>query len=149
LNGDWSQKKFIAGKYIGEENNSTPLTYIPPLGTTMQDNQSTMSKDSSKIKDWTLYTNGTLKKKDIWSMKITKDSDYYALQANGIYNVITLQGDFNTNFDAVSGNYGLLLELFISPEVNSKTRIRKYMTFDSSEMIGNPYSYIIDSHQAK
>lgn len=144
LNGDWSQKKFIAGKYSDGQSN-IPLTYTPPLDTVMQDNQSTLST----IDSWTLQTNGATHVQPIWNTKITEDSDYYTLQTNGIYNVITLQGDFQTYFDAVAGNYGLLLELYISPSVNSNERIRKFMTFDSSEMFGNPYSYKIDSHQAK
>ena len=144
LNGDWSQKKFIAGKYSDGQSN-VPLTYTPPLDTVMQDNQSTLST----IDSWTLQTNGATHVQPIWNTKITEDSDYYTLQTNGIYNVITLQGDFQTYFDAVAGNYGLLLELYISPSVNSNERIRKFMTFDSSEMFGNPYSYKIDSHQAK
>jgi hypothetical protein len=37
LNGDWSQKKFIEGKYT-EGDNTSAIPYIPPLGTTMQDN---------------------------------------------------------------------------------------------------------------
>ena len=144
LNGDWSQKKFIAGKYSDGQSN-VPLTYTPPLDTVMQDNQSTLST----IDSWTLQTNGVTHVQPIWNTKITEDSDYYTLQTNGIYNVITLQGDFQTYFDAVAGNYGLLLELYISPSANSNERIRKFMTFDSSEMFGNPYSYKIDSHQAK
>lgn len=146
LNGDWNQKKFIAGKYSNNELTNAAVTYIPPLGTTMQNNHSTLSKNNN----WTLYTNNKTKKKTVWTMKITPDSDYYTLQANGIYNVITLSGDFQTNLGLLKqGNYGLLLELFISTDPNSNDRIRKFITFDSSEMIGNPYSFVIDSRQSK
>jgi hypothetical protein len=48
-----------------------------------------------------------------------------------------------------AGGYGLKLELYIQPEVNSTERIMKFVTFDSSEMIGNPYSFVIDSRQDK
>lgn len=146
LNGDWSQKKFIEGKYTDGDSTSA-ISYIPPLGTIMQDNQSTLDT----ISDFVLYANYS-NPITVWSQQITPDSDYYTLQENGIYNVITLQGNFQTELDSAalaSGNYGLLLELFIQPEVGSNTRIRKYITFDSSEMIGNPYSFVIDSHQAK
>lgn len=146
LNGDWSQKKFIIGKYSDKDASSSAINYIPPLGTVMQSNQSTLSK----MQNWILQANGNVKKREIWSTKITPDSDYYALQTNGIYNVITLQGDFQTNLGQIkSGNYGLLLELYISPEADSNKRIKKFVTFDSSEMIGNPYSFIIDSRQSK
>ena len=84
LNGDWSQKKFIAGKYSDGQSN-VPLTYTPPLDTVMQDSQSTLST----IDSWTLQTNGATHVQPIWNTKITEDSDYYTLQTNGIYNVIT------------------------------------------------------------
>ncbi len=117
----------------------------------MQDNQSTLEK----IDDYVLYANYFQNESDIlkpiWVKKITTDSDYYTLQANGIYNTITLQADFQTNLSnqIASGNYGLLLKLFIQSELDSNERICKYVTFDSGEMIGNPYSFVIDSHQEK
>lgn len=147
LNGDWDQKKFIAGKYTGEENNSTPLTYVSPLSTTMQSAASALPTNGS----WTLKSNGAITKKPVWSLKITEDSDFYALQTSGVYNVLTLQGDFQTLFneEPMSGEYGLLLELFITPEANSKQRIKQFVAFSSNEMLGNPYSYKIDSRQSK
>lgn len=151
LNNDWSQKKFIAGKYIQGENTSDPIKYIPPLGTIMKNNQSslTQEKDKSKIRDYTLYTNGSQKEQYIWNTVIDKDSEYYTLQANGIYNTLALSADFLTNFEALQGNYGIRLDLFISPSLDSNERIQKIFTFDSSEMVGNPYSYVIDSYQSK
>lgn len=147
LNGDWDQKKFIAGKYTGEENNSTPLIYVSPLSTTMQSAASALPTNGS----WTLKSNGAITKKPVWSLKITEDSDFYALQTSGVYNVLTLQGDFQTLFneEPMSGEYGLLLELFITPEANSKQRIKQFVAFSSNEMLGNPYSYKIDSRQSK
>jgi cytochrome c oxidase assembly protein Cox11 len=35
LNGDWSQKKFIVGKYSDKDTTSTAVNYVPPLGTVM------------------------------------------------------------------------------------------------------------------
>ena len=145
LNGDWSQKKFIAGKYSDKENNNVPLSYKPPLSTTMLDSQSSLST----ITSWTFTTNNSNHLQTLWTKRITSDDKYYALQTNGIYNTITISADFNTNFDAISGNYGLLLELYISPSKNSTERIRKFMTLDSSEMLGNPYSYRVDTRQSK
>jgi hypothetical protein len=88
LNDDWSQRKFIEGKYI-EGDGTSAMPYIPPLGTVMQDNQSTIDY----INDFVLYANYS-NPITVWSKKITPDSEYYTLQSNGIYNVITLQGDF-------------------------------------------------------
>ena len=147
LNGDWSQKKFISGKYSDKDSVYTAVKYMAPLETTMQDSQSKISNTNAS---YTLLTNNSAMQ-SIWSMKITPDDKYYALQANGIYNVLTLQGDFCTDDmgDISAGNYGLLLELFITKDGDNSKRIRQFMTFDSSEMLGNPFSFIIDSRQSK
>jgi hypothetical protein len=72
------------------------------------------------------------------------------LQENGIYNTLTLSADFMTNLGNLSqGNYGLVLDLFIKKSKDDNTYDHKYITFDSSEMIGNPYSFEIYSHQEK
>ena len=149
MNGDWSQKKFIVGLYT---NNGTgkAVTYIPPLGNVFATDYSKSTAELNSNKNFTLYANGSETYKQIWGKQITKDSSEYILQANGVYNVITLSGDFQTSLGALSaGGYGLKLELYIQPEVNSTERIMKFITFDSSEMIGNPYQFVIDSRQEK
>ena len=63
---------------------------MSPLSTTMQSAASALPTNGS----WTLKSNGAITKKPVWSLKITEDSDFYALQTSGVYNVLTLQGDF-------------------------------------------------------
>ena len=149
MNGDWSQKKFIVGLYT-DNGTGQAVTYIPPLGNVFATDFSKTTASLNSNTSFTLYANNAETYKPIWGKQITKDSSEYILQANGVYNVITLSGDFQTNLGALSaGGYGLKLELYIQPEVNSTERIMKFVTFDSDEMIGNPYSFIIDSRQDK
>ena len=145
MNGDWSKKKFIIGLY-NENTDKGALTYIPPLG----DVFSADFSNNNVINDFTLYSNGQETVRRIWGKQITPDSSEYALQANGVYNVITLSGAFQTQLGALSaGGYGLKLDVYSKTEVGSNERINRFMTFDSSEMIGNPYSFVIDSYQQK
>lgn len=149
MNGDWSQKKFIVGLYT-DNGTGQAVTYIPPLGNVYSTNFSKTTASLNSNTSFTLYANGEETYKPVWGKQITKDSSEYILQANGVYNVITLSGDFQTELGALSaGGYGLKLELYIQPEVNSTDRIMKFITFDSSEMIGNPYTFVIDSRQDK
>ena len=149
MNGDWSQKKFIVGLYT-DDGTGQAVTYIPPLGNVFTTDFSKSTASLNSNTDFTLYANGVETYKPIWGKQITKDSSEYILQANGVYNVITLSSDFQTDLGALSaGGYGLKLELYIQPEVNSTERIMKFVTFDSNEMIGNPYSFVIDSRQDK
>ncbi len=148
MNGDWSQKKFIVGLY-SENATSGALTYIPPLGNVFSTDFST-NQISNGIEKFTLKTNSSENIRQVWGKQITKDSSEYVLQANGVYNVITIAGDFKTNLGALSaGGYGLRLELYSRTEVDSNERMMHFITFDSDEMIGNPYSFVINSRQEK
>lgn len=152
LNGDFSEKKFITGRYTGNED-SSPITYRSPLesfipitGNLIQ-NTNNNNNGVNGIK-----ANDTIVEKVLWQIDLTSNSGFRDLQSNGIYNTLTLKADFKTlfsNYDLISGNYGLRLDLFIQPTFNSTERIRKYITLDSSEMMGNPYSFSIYSTQAK
>ena len=145
MNGDWSKKKFIIGLY-SENANKGALTYIPPLG----DVFSADFSNSKVIDNFTLYSNGEETIRYIWGKQITPDSSEYALQANGVYNVITLSGAFQTQLGALSaGGYGLKLDFYSKTDVGSNERLNRFITFDSSEMIGNPYSFVINSYQQK
>ncbi len=145
VNGDWSQKKFIEGKYSNKENEGKPITYIPPLGTTLQTDFGRLPKMY-----WELQTNGETYAPNPFKRVIPKDSDLFNLQTRGLYDVLTISADIETNLGQLSaGNYGLRLDLLITPEVGAQYRIQKFITFDSSEMIGNPYSFVIPTHQEK
>lgn len=144
MNGDWSQKKFIAGLYTDNGTNDA-VTYVPPLNNVFQNEYAKNNVNTS----FELMANGDIISKPIWGKHIVPGSSEYILQAEGIYNVITLSGDFKTDLGNLSaGGYGLRLDLYIQGQTEDE-RIVKFVTFDSSEMIGNPYSFIIDSRQEK
>ena len=144
MNGDWSQKKFIAGLYTDNGTNDA-VTYVPPLNNVFQNEYAKNNVNTN----FELMANGDIISKPIWGKHIVPGSSEYILQAEGIYNVITLSGDFKTDLGNLSaGGYGLRLDLYIQGQAEDE-RIVKFVTFDSSEMIGNPYSFIIDSRQEK
>ena len=153
LGGDFSEKKFITGRYTGDEN-SSPITYKSPLESIIPitGNLVESTKDSQNGIN-SLRANSDVIQKDIWRIDLTSNSQFRDLQSNGIYNTLTIKADFKTllsHYDLVSGNYGLRLDLLIQPSFDNPTqRIRKYVTLDSSEMMGNPYSFSVYSTQAK
>ena len=153
LNGDFSEKKFITGRYTGDEN-SSPITYKSPLESIIPITNNLVSGTlHSKNGVNGLKANSDTIQLELWRADLTSDSQFRDLQSNGIYNTLTIKADFKTllsKYDLVSGNYGLRLDLFIQPSFDNPTqRIRKYVTLDSSEMMGNPYSFSVYSTQAK
>ena len=144
--GDFSQKKFIVGKYV-TDNDSTPITYVSPLNSVVNMSGNIVPLDQSAG----LKANGDLKNVVIWNQSMA-ESACADLQANGIYNTIILKADFKTllsNYDLISGTYGLRLDLLVRPSVSSTGRIRRYIELSSKEMFGNPYAFSIFSTQAK
>lgn len=147
LNGDLTEKKFISGKYVADED-SQPITYTPPLEGIVPITGNLVSNGNNVF---SIRANGDTVEKVIWSMSLDDDS-FRDLQSNGIYNTITLKADFKTllsHYNLKSGNYGLRLDLLIQPTLGSSQRIRKYVALDSSEMFGNPYAFSVYSPQAK
>lgn len=150
LNGNFNERKFIEGPYIGD-NSGAPVNYISPLGTAVPLEENAISKMGSpqNISSFVIYTN-TDDEKLLWEADISNDKKYQILQENGIYNTITLSADFMTDLGNLSqGNYGLVLDFFIKKDKDSNSYTHRYVTLDSSEMIGNPYSFEIYSHQEK
>ena len=153
LNGDFSEKKFITGRYTGDEN-SSPITYKSPLESIIPitDNLVTETRYNKNGVNG-LKANSDTIQLELWRADLTSNTEFRDLQSNGIYNTLTLKADFKTllsKYDLISGNYGLRLDLFIQPSFDNPTqRIRRYVTLDSSEMMGNPYSFSVYSTQAK
>ncbi len=144
--GDFSQKKFIIGKYVSD-NDASPITYVSPLDSVvnMSGNLVPLNKTAS------ITANGSERNVIIWNQRLD-NGNYVDLQANGIYNTIILKADFKTllaNYDLVAGTYGLRLDLLVRPSVESTGRIRRYVELSSKEMFGNPYAFSIFSPQAK
>ena len=146
LNGDYSEKKFIVGKY-DINSDSTPLTYVSPLESILNLSGNLIVGDGK----YGITANGQEKERYIWSTSL-KNQDYINLQRNGIYDSVFLKANFKTalqNYDLIEGNYGLRVTLMIKPNPNSDSYIKRWFELDSSEMLGNPYSFLIPSTQAK
>lgn len=146
LNGDYSEKKFIVGKY-DINSDSTPLTYVSPLESILNLSGNLIVGDGK----YGITANGQEKERYIWSTSL-KNQDYINLQRNGIYDSVFLKANFKTalqNYDLIEGNYGLKVTLMIKPNPNSDSYIKRWFELDSSEMLGNPYSFLIPSTQAK
>lgn len=144
--GDYTQKKFIVGKYVND-NNSSPITYVSPLESVVNMSGNLVPLNTTA----SIKANGTERSVIIWNQRM-EQSKYADLQANGIYNTIILKADFKTllsNYDLIAGTYGLRLDLLVRPSVNSTGRIRRYVELSSKEMFGNPYAFSIFSTQAK
>jgi len=54
-----------------------------------------------------------------------------------------------SNYDLISGNYGLRLDFLVRPSAQSSVKIRRSVELDSSEMFGNLFSFSIRSPQSK
>ena len=140
--GDYTQKKFIVGKYV-VDNDSAPITYVSPLESVVNMSGNLVPLNTTAG----IKANGTERSVVIWNQRMDQNS-YADLQANGIYNTIILKADFKTllsNYDLVAGTYGLRLDLLVRPSVNSTGRIRRYVELSSKEMFGNPYAFSIFS----
>jgi hypothetical protein len=83
--GDYTQKKFIVGKYA-TDNDSTPLTYVSPLDTVLNISGNLVTELTEGI-----VANGEKKEKIIWNQKFEKGSELMNLQDTNIYNTIILK----------------------------------------------------------
>jgi hypothetical protein len=116
LNGDFSEKKFIIGRYTGDED-SSPITYKSPLESIIPITNNLVNGTlHSKNGVNGLKANSDTIQLELWRADLTSDSQFRDLQSNGIYNTLIMKADFKTllsKYDLVSGNYGLRLDLFI------------------------------------
>ena len=89
--GDFSQKKFILGKYVSD-NNSTPITYISPVDTVLNVSGNLVGNLTGGI-----VANGKDTRHILWNNK-EMDQSFLAMQGNDIYNTIILKANFRTLF---------------------------------------------------
>ena len=142
--GDYSQKKFIIGKYVGD-NDSAPITFVSPADSIVN-----ISGNLTESIRGGIVANGIDTERVLWNKLL--DSSFIAMQNNDIYNTIVLKADFRTllsNYEISVGNYGLRLDFLVCPSSNSSVKIKRSIELDSSEMFGNPYSFSINSPQVK
>jgi hypothetical protein len=77
LNGDFSEKKFISGRYTGDEE-STPITYKSPLESIIPitGNLVTHTKYSDSDGVNGLIANDSVTSLDIWSIDLTSNQSF-------------------------------------------------------------------------
>ena len=103
----------------------------------------------SKIDAWGIKANGSETEKCLWSVNFT-DSDYNDLQMNSIYNTLILKADFKCllgNYRMKTGSYGLKIRLIEKVTNDNNKAISQWVNLDSSDMFGNPYSFLVYSTQ--
>lgn len=145
-NGDYSQKKYIEGLNV-VDNDACPITYVSPLDTVLDMTDNIISGE--KIRG--LRANDINQSEwCIWSADCSQP-DYRKLQNNSLYDTIAIKGDFKTlltGYNVNSGSYGLRLDMYFKPTNGTDKLIKHSAYLDSSDMYGNPYSFLIYSTQA-
>lgn len=144
--GDWTQKKFILGQYV-DENNNVPITYVSPLDSVVALNE-LLPFGKNDTYGIMAQTNGSTSK-IIWQ-KVYDKSEQISL-VDGVYNTITLKGEFKSFFNAydiTSGTYGLRLLIGVLPSQEAKNIYQFTVDLSSDKMFGNPYSFATFTTQA-
>lgn len=145
-NGDYSQKKYIEGLNV-VDNDACPITYVSPLDTVLDMTDNIISGE--KIRG--LRANDVNQSEwCIWSINTTQ-KEYQKLQNNSLYDTIAIKADFKTlltGYNVNSGSYGLRLDMYFKPTNGTDKLIKHSAYLDSSDMYGNPYSFLIYSTQA-
>ena len=142
--GDFSQKKFIVGKYV-TDNNTAPITYMTPVDSVLN-----ISGNFANGIQGSILANGETQEKELWSQVF--DEKFIALQEKNLYDTLILSCNFKTDladYTLIEGNYGLRLDFVTKPSLTSTVQINNHVLIDSSEMFGNPYLFAIKSPQAK
>ena len=146
--GDFSQKKFIVGKYVDDD--STSLTYTSPTDTVVNISEN-LALDSNNVTiSGGIVANGEDNVRVLWNK--TLDQEFLSLQNDNIYNRVILKANFRTtldNYDLISGNYGLRIDFLTRPSEDSAVKIRRVLELDSDEMFGNVYHFSVKSPQSK
>lgn len=149
-NGDFNEKKLIAGKYI-EGDASQYFTYVDPMETYV-DVTSNLVSTANPVDVGLVANHRTIKEVAIWEQSAA-EGEY--LFAN--YDRLGLQANFLTqleNYNLVNGHYGLRVDIVSETSgntedgVDNKTTLLSYqLLLDSSDMFGNPYGFSIWSQQ--
>lgn len=154
--GDYTQKKIISSKYIENDDNK-PITYVPPLSTVMDMSGNIIPSEPDTAPS--ILANGVTLLKRLYHIDLTqKDSNNmpkYGIspQETRLYDTIGLSADFQTMLDdkdVQQGSYGLLVDLFHYVNKNNSETYENFatITFDSSQMFGNPYSFTLPLTQS-
>lgn len=147
--GDYTQKKFIVGKYA-EDEGASPITYVSPLESVVNITGNLLTPILGE-REYGILANGPETKKILWNQKLAAN-EFRDLKPDGIYNTLIVKADFKTflyNQNYTTGTYGLQIDLLVRPSEDSTVKMQRTVTLSSEEMFGNPYNFAIYSPQAK
>ena len=144
---DYTQKKIIASKYV-ENNDAKPIAYVPPLGTFLNMSGNLCNSRSS----WGICANSGQIYKQIASIDLINGNYDIAANDTKVCDTIGIAADFKTLFGGVDihkGNFGLRVDLFTYANKEGKETYDNVVsiTFDNTQMFGNPYDYQIPLRQ--
>lgn len=152
-NGDYTKKKIIEGLSVNEDNDN-PTIFVSPLETMLDITDSIIPEAEANIQ-YGLIANGEKEEYCLWSADFDNNAQYRDVQNSDICDTIALKADFKTlfsNYNIVKGHYGLRLDLYFHTADNDGDTISNVhqhsVYLDSSDMFGNPYSFLISSTQA-
>ena len=153
--GDFTQKKIIISKYTAD-NNEEPLAYKSPLANMfivsnnlaqkqIMYNNSILANGRTVPKPGELLAPGQWRQ--IWEYDLSTESNA-SFRNNALFDSLGIRAKFKcalgTTYPMKSGHYGLIIELYSTPNNDSSakgTQQTRFL-FDTSEMFGNPYNFL-------
>lgn len=137
-NNDATQKKFILGKYV-RDSSTLPVTYVSPLDSILKMSEN-LIEPGNRDNLYGFKANDPIQSTLLWSGNLNKSY-------SNICDTIYISADFKcllSHYNIISGNYGFVLVL----GNNNSTTTSVSCVFDSTMMMGDPYSFGIFSNQA-
>lgn len=143
--GDFSQKKIIAGR-ITEETND-PIKYVSPLETIINVTQNLANGLGSK--DINITNDNKSSIVLLKSINLYSEDSIIAPEETVIYDTIGFSADLYTDFtDVHTGNYGIRIDTFETIEEEGVVQNTMFSTyFDSTQMFGNPHLFTVPLQQ--
>ncbi len=142
-NGDYSQQKFIQGKYV-ESDNSEPYTYTSPLDSFVDMTQNLI--EQGMVNETGLIANGSVREITLWS-----------IFGRGLigYDRLAIQAGFKSwlkSLNVQSGEYGLRLDIVGNMTGTSQTddNRKMYQIFlNTNDFYGDVYNFETFYNQVK
>ena len=142
LNGDYSDKKFIQGRYNATDA-TKPITYISPMESVLNLTDNILAGEN--LGTFSLEANGETKEDHLATIWFDANQIYNS----DIYNRMFLKASFYSAFDSFdmrNGDYGLHI-ILIRKDKDDKIQ-RSDLYFSAlRDMIGDPYNFKIFTNQ--
>ena len=142
-NGDYSQQKFIQGKYV-ENENSEPFTYVSPLDSFVDMTQNLI--EPGMVNETGLIANGDIEEIILWSI--------FGRELIG-YDRLAIQAGFKSwlkSLNIQSGDYGLRLDIVSNMTGTSQTSNNRKLyqvLLNTNDFYGDVYNFETFYNQIK